>query len=646
MVNFNGTQSKALEGVGVIIPPPDLRSILDTTASFVAKKPAFESRILQKNGDDPRFAFLHSSNPYHAYYRERIQHHRDAKQAESAPSEKKDDEQIQKARSNELDGVDERPEEQKPAVRSEPNRATTVKTAVVSFLKAERAKQVAERPEPREPPADDLFTLASVNPPPHPLALDVMKLTAQFVARNGTQFHSVLSQKESRNSIFDFLKPMHPHNIVFQRLVDAYRAILDSGEQKQELLKSLRTQAESKENVLREVWYKHDWECQKAEREYEAALNENEKIKAAQIDWHDFVVVETVDFGEDDVDLPAPIADTRQLPKILAAARKAEQERIKNQREVDMEIDTVGEAANKVRVDTANVDSDIPASRIRRDEPRQRRESEGALKEATVVLPSGARVPMSKVQESIRTELRNPLYKSERARAAEKNRIQNLADGDEVARNLARWGQVQRKGVVYNRADLQKALAVMPKGTVSEADAGVRQAERLGPKLPADGAGDDGDKRASKKARVEAAVDALSRATQQVDGTEIETEAGLGEETVGAAGGSGTGLMSAEEWLKKQGSNAQVRIKLPMHANKEWELEGQEIEMSAPLKRSVGKLKNAIAKFTKLPANKQKLSMVGVGFLKDNMSLAGYNVGDGAVISVEVKERGGRKKHG
>lgn len=646
MVKFNGTQSKALEGVGVIIPPPDLRSILDTTASFVAKKPAFESRILQKNGDDPRFAFLHSSNPYHAYYRERIQHHREVKEAAGAQSEKKDDSRPEKAKSTEPDSVDERSEEQQHAARSEASRATTVKTAVVSFLKAERAKQQAERPEPREPPADDLFTLVSVNPPPHPLALDVMKLTAQFVAQNGTQFLSVLSQKESRNSIFDFLKPMHPHNIVFQRLLDAYKAILDTGEQKQQLLKSLRKQAESKENVLKEVWYKHDWECQKAEREYEAALNENEKMKGAQIDWYDFVVVETVDFGEDDVDLPAPIADTRQLPKILAAARKAEQERIKNQREVDMEIDTVGETANKVRVDTANVDNDIPASRIRRDEPKQRRESEASVKEATVVLPSGARVPMSKVQESIRTELMNPSYKSERARAADKNRIQNLADGDEVARNLARWGQVQRKGVVYNRGDLQKALAVMPKGKVTEADASVRKAERLGPKLPGRGVAEGEDNRATKKARVEAAVDVLSRAKQQVEATEIDAEVGSGQgAAVGAAAG-GSGLMSAEEWLKKQGSNAQVRIKLPMHGNKEWELEGQEIEMSAPLKRSVGKLKNAIAKFTKLPANKQKLSMVGVGFLKDSTSLAAYNVGDGAVISVEVKERGGRKKHG
>jgi len=39
--------------------------------------------------------------------------------------------------------------------------------------------------------------------------LDMVKLTAQFVARNGRQFLTSLMSKEARNPQFDFLKPAH-----------------------------------------------------------------------------------------------------------------------------------------------------------------------------------------------------------------------------------------------------------------------------------------------------------------------------------------------------------------------------------------------------------------------------------------------------
>eukprot|EP00178_Gracilaria_changii_P015035 TRINITY_DN421_c0_g3_i1.p1 TRINITY_DN421_c0_g3~~TRINITY_DN421_c0_g3_i1.p1 ORF type:complete len:634 (-),score=146.55 TRINITY_DN421_c0_g3_i1:759-2660(-) len=628
-------EEKCLEGVGVIVPPPDVRSILETTAEFVAKRAAFENMVLQKNGQEPRFAFLHAFNPYHAYYRKRIEHHRSAKKAAAAAAPQK--EPVQEHRSKSAEPPKNTLEASDEATEKSTSKATTAGTAVVSFLKAERAKQRAARPEPREPPPDDVFTLVSVNPAPSALALDVMKLTAQYVAKSDSQFLSALGRKESRNSLFDFLKPMHPHNLVFQRLVDAYKAILSSGEQKKQIVESLKKQAKSTENVMEDVWYIHNWECQKAEREYEAVLDESEKIKVAQIDWYDFVVLETIEFGPDDTNLPAPVADTRQLPKILAAAREAEEERLKNQRVVDMDIDNVTVTAKNVRVETVNVLSDIPADRIRRNEAVNKRESEDNVNEATVELPSGTRVPLSKVQESMRVELINPAYKNEKARAAEKNRLRNLADGDEVARNLARLGQAQGTGAVYNRGDLQEALAVMPKAPLSEADARVKKAQPSGPKLPATSIDEEG--RPSKRARVEAAVDALLRAKKLTENEEVEKNKGKQDEARSSS------LMSAEEWLAKQGNNARVRVKLPVHSNKDWKLQGEEIEMSAPLKKTVAKLKKLLANMTNLPSNKQKLSISGVGFLKDGMTLASYNVGDGAVIHVEVKERGGRKKH-
>jgi splicing factor 3A subunit 1 len=53
-----------------------------------------------------------------------------------------------------------------------------------------------------------------------------MKLTAQFVARNGSKFLNGLRQRESRNPQFDFLQPEHPFFAYFQLLVEAYVHIL------------------------------------------------------------------------------------------------------------------------------------------------------------------------------------------------------------------------------------------------------------------------------------------------------------------------------------------------------------------------------------------------------------------------------------
>ena len=54
-------------------------------------------------------------------------------------------------------------------------------------------------------------------------------------------------------------------------------------------------------------------------------------------------------------------------------------------------------------------------------------------------------------------------------------------------------------------------------------------------------------------------------------------------------------------------------------------------------------MKEKIAGEVQLPANKQKLSGKA-GFLKDNLSLAYYNVRAGEPLALSLRERGGRKR--
>lgn len=55
-------------------------------------------------------------------------------------------------------------------------------------------------------------------------------------------------------------------------------------------------------------------------------------------------------------------------------------------------------------------------------------------------------------------------------------------------------------------------------------------------------------------------------------------------------------------------------------------------------------VKNKLAQLVGLAANKQKLVSVNGGFMKDNDTLAFYNIANGSTLSLQTKERGGRKK--
>ena len=72
--------------VGIIYPPPEVRNIVDKTASFVARNgPEFEQRIKQNEINNPKFTFLNSGDPYHAYYQHRVIEIREGKETPAPP---------------------------------------------------------------------------------------------------------------------------------------------------------------------------------------------------------------------------------------------------------------------------------------------------------------------------------------------------------------------------------------------------------------------------------------------------------------------------------------------------------------------------------------------------------------------------------
>ena len=173
-------------------------------------------------------------------------------------------------------------------------------------------KKVAAGVMPVEPPKPQYI----VNRPAgaQPLDMDVIMLTAQFVARNGRSFLTGLANRESKNPMFDFLRPTHFLFSYFTSLVDAYSKCLAPNEElKQRLLKE-------SDDRLRTLTRIQQYASFVRERDRTAhskkTVEDAERNAMMTIDWHDFVCVETIGF-DDEESLPKPqdlVAEQKPKP--------------------------------------------------------------------------------------------------------------------------------------------------------------------------------------------------------------------------------------------------------------------------------------------------------------------------------------------
>lgn len=252
----------------IVLPPSNVRGIIEATSAYVARNgKAFEEKIRQRYlSGTTTLGFINEDDPYHAFYLWRV-------------------EEIKSGRGNAPDG------------RS--------------------AGAAAPVPEaPKGPAAPPEFHFSARMPNISAQDLDVVRLTALFVAKNGRSFVTTLSQKESGNFQFDFLRPQHSLYQFFSRLVDQYSELLnangaDATRAEKERLAELGKNTTDRFHLLGRAKQRAEWvkfqEQQKAKQEEK---EEREKLEYQQIDWHDFAVVEMIVFTEDDdeKELPPPIS--------------------------------------------------------------------------------------------------------------------------------------------------------------------------------------------------------------------------------------------------------------------------------------------------------------------------------------------------
>lgn len=256
---------------GVIIPPPgEIREAIEKTAGYVMRGGlGLEQRIRENHGSNPKFNFLMTaSDPYNAYY-----------------------------------------EWRKDEIKA--GRGTAVAAGRAGEAAAIPVKEISKGP--LKPPE---YRFSARMPRMSQKDLEVVRLTALFVAKNGRHFMTQLAQRETSNPQFQFLIPNHTFHNFFQSMVDQYTLLLRDGgvngegtKAQEERVADVKENVTNRLNVLARAKQRAEYakwqEKEKAKAEEE---EEKKKIEFASIDWNDFVVVETIVFSDADeqAQLPPP----------------------------------------------------------------------------------------------------------------------------------------------------------------------------------------------------------------------------------------------------------------------------------------------------------------------------------------------------
>jgi splicing factor 3A subunit 1 len=679
---------------GIIRPPPEIRAVADKTASFVAKNGrAFETRILNSaKGKTPKFAFLHESSPFHAYYEDKILFYQNGGVDEEIKGE---DVAVKVSEGSEKVSVSKESEETKhetsvkepktivarkvkstldPVARVLLTQREKIKDVVESSIKSTAAateeteegatltkEKVSQENHTQGPPTPSFIFTKLVAPRNiSPVQLEIVKLTAQFAVLNGKggPFLRELTIKEWENPIFGFLQPRHGYYAFFAQLIDIYRKILQqsvaalgaesdarkessnsykggpslleisnlkkfvgldplTGSQNlidQEVELITKT-AGSISNCLDHVAY-----CAELNRHFEEQRREEDHPNtaiggAARVDWHDFVIVETIDFPVDEavesIPPPAPVVDKRSE---VATGRNEES----MDESDDEHIKVVSDYQPKVVSSQAQFSSEARTH---------------------IIDPiTGRSIPIEDMTEHMRIQLLDPKWASEKAKFMDSQKDSNLVRSDLVAKNInalvgpsttTQNPQIssQMPQQRPSKEDLQPVLQQghsHPKPAITQPDPKRVRADTSLPHLSIPIAVNELDATSNLAAEDHIPISDSNKDTEVLKTT-----------------------LSEADFVKSlPNRNVKLNITIPRDtSNAAWNLDGQTISLQVDVMTSVKVIKESLQPHLgSMPINKIQLKSPDIGFLKDSLSLAYLNIGHtDAYIEMVPKVRGGRR---
>jgi splicing factor 3A subunit 1 len=367
--------------------------------------------ILKNNAANPKFSFLKPEDPFHAHYRAMVAHNGGvAAGAGPPPPAAADASQPDAAAASGGGGG-------KPGAKPQTAKASTVGPKVAPLPLPEEEYRVKK-------PAG-LF----------PLDVDTIMLAAQYVARNGRAFLSRLTEREGHNPAFDFLRPQHHLFNFFTSLVDAYSKCLVPSRELRERVKAAAAADARGPTLARLRRHAEHLRLEERRRVEKQNAEDAERMQQLMIDWHDFVVVETISFDDDDDEaLPGatPLETAgggAQQPAAAGARAEAAQR-------------AAAAPAAPQALEDFGVGVPEPEMRIRRDYvPSVGPSTAGAAVPMAIDPISGKEVPLSEISEHLRISLLDPRWKEQKQLAAERNRDSNVLQGAEVFANVANFAK-------------------------------------------------------------------------------------------------------------------------------------------------------------------------------------------------------------
>mmetsp|Transcript_13833 Transcript_13833/g.29069 ORF Transcript_13833/g.29069 Transcript_13833/m.29069 type:complete len:703 (+) Transcript_13833:227-2335(+) len=507
---------------GIIRPPPDIRVVADRTAMFVAKNGrAFESRIVgSAKGKTPKFAFLQTTSPFHAYYEDRIRHFESGGGAGASVGDKTKKEEKTSENDKQAAGTDaataDAASKQKAKHNVTKQKASVVdpvakaimrqRSVITDHLKKEREKHriiiaaeaavAKEKSDGGEAPGGNGYTstgaadrannnsnnIGNTNSnsisnrilplpvPPKPLdtvhvvapyhltstQIETIQLVAQFVAMDGRggPLLPALVNREWSNPDFAFCQPRNIHFAYFSALVDAYRKTIselttaaDSKAEAQAATMESSKQQQNLEDALNDAAYRTEYERELERRRQKQQENPNTMEDgeiANVIDWHDFVVVETIDFPiEERVDIGVSMLPTKKGSTTAISTTNT----VVTAENGDLGASAAGTAAatnsnsNDMDMEESSDDDEDDADSNIRVVPSYTPRVVGTFDPSTAraVDPlTGKSVSVADMPEHMRIQLLDPKWAEERKKFQDKQKDSNLVGGDAVVANIAR----------------------------------------------------------------------------------------------------------------------------------------------------------------------------------------------------------------
>ena len=439
---------------GVIIPPPEVRAVVDKTAQFVARNgKSFEQRILSSGeGKTAKFNFMKPYDPYHAYYEMKIRDFEEGKSTATpaAPN-----------------GT--APPAAPAAAIEKPVSQQVETTAAKATFTTPLARFAMNKPKEAPPPFE--FSLG------HPsglstLDIDVMKISAQYTALNGREFLSGLAQREARNPQFDFLKPTHMLFSYFTSLVDAYAKILQPSSSQLQAIKDRST----KMGALEKCVQRWSWERMESERRREEAVQADAERSALQsIDWYDFVVVETIEFRDDELYEPAGLLSAAGGVGGGGSANGGVGGGMDADEDMDMGDDTIHvpppppppATATSIHDEDMNMEEDTPDMEDESDlnivSDYKPRLGPSGLKAVRMVDPiSGRAIPAEQMQEHMRIQLQDSRWRIEKQRFLDKQQETAMTDSGSIASHLQQFAR--QRDDIFGSAEEEEARLLAEEG--------------------------------------------------------------------------------------------------------------------------------------------------------------------------------------